>query len=117
MKRGTVSADASPDDDQIVVERLRRAPIVGQGGRDLPAAARPAAGGAEAARGRLLERGEPQGLAPQAAEPKVYRGRERRFAAGARSERRGREEGVGGEGEGERRLHFGTAREGGVDLR
>lgn len=69
-----MAADAGPDDDQIVVERLGRAPVVGRQGRGLEAsAAGPPAEDGGAAGGGVPERGEPECLAAEAAEPEVDR--------------------------------------------
>lgn len=70
-----MSTDAGADDEQVVIERLRRASVIGNRGRRHEDASSASRGGeANSVRiGALSERREPQGLSPEAAETEVYR--------------------------------------------
>ena len=69
MKRGTVAADAGADDEQVVIEGLGSASVVGErGGDELSGAT-----GMEVDSAREKRRGESESLAPETTESEIDR--------------------------------------------
>lgn len=71
MQRSSMAADASADDNQIIIERFGRSSIAYSGSRDFLGMS--TARDANSARTRLSQGGEPEGFPPESTEAEIHR--------------------------------------------